>query len=272
LSTTELSAAVHAVGLGKRYDLGVQRRRDTLYDQAAAMFGRRAAPPAEEHPTIWALRDVSFDVLPGHVMAVIGRNGSGKTTLLKILARVTAPTEGSAELRGRVAALLQLGAGFHPELTGRDNILLSGAVLGMSRREIAEVHQQIVEFAEIGRFLDTAVKHYSSGMYVRLAFSVTAHLAAEIMLVDEVLAVGDAAFQEKCRARIRDMVRSGRAVIFVSHTMDAVRDLCDHALVLESGHVQFRGPTEEAIEFYEQEVLRLPAAQRSAPASALITK
>jgi lipopolysaccharide transport system ATP-binding protein len=241
-------------GLGKQYRIGVTRG-GSLYDHIGRTVGRRRGA---DHmpPTIWALKDISFAVPAGRVLGVLGRNGSGKSTLMKILARVTAPTEGEAETRGRVAALLQVGTGFHPELTGRDNIGLSGAILGMRKNEIAAVEEQIIDFSEIKEFLDTPVKHYSSGMYLRLAFSVSAHMAAEIMLIDEVLAVGDAGFQKKCQLRIRELVAQGRAVLFVSHSIGSVRALCDSAIVLDHGQLVFDGATDEATAYYETEILR----------------
>ncbi len=247
--------AVSVRGLGKRYQIGVRPGSGGLYDRIG-----RALPgshDAVERPdtTLWALRDVSFDVPPGNVMGLLGRNGSGKTTLMKILARVTAPTEGTAMVHGRVGALLQVGAGFHPELTGRDNIALSGAVLGMSREEIAAVEDRIVAFAEVDRFLDTPMKFYSSGMFMRLAFSVSAHLPAEVMLVDEVLSVGDAAFQQKCAERIRELVGEGRTILFVSHNIASVRQLCDLGVVLKEGRAMFVGAASEAADHYQHEIL-----------------
>jgi ABC-type polysaccharide/polyol phosphate transport system ATPase subunit len=250
-SALPTDVAVRVEGLAKQYRIGVGRG-GSLYDR----IGRRIGGAHHEPPTIWALQGVTFSVPRGHVLGVLGRNGSGKSTLMKILARVTAPTEGVAETRGRVGALLQVGTGFHPELTGRDNIGLSGAILGMSRREIANVAKEIIDFAEVDDFLDTPVKHYSSGMYMRLAFSVSAHMDAEIMLIDEVLSVGDAAFQKKCQVRIRQLVAEGRTVLFVSHGMASVRALCDSALVLDQGRLVFNGSTDDAATFYEQEVLR----------------
>lgn len=249
---TDENVAVAANGLGKQYDISATPGAGRLYDRLAGLISRAPAP---QRPTIWALRDVSFQVGHGRVLGVIGRNGSGKSTLMKILARVTAPSEGAAMVAGRVGALLQVGTGFHPELTGRDNISLSGAILGMTREEVAAIEDQIVDFAEIGRFLDTPVKHYSSGMYMRLAFSVSAHLAAEVMLVDEVLSVGDADFQKKCKARIRELVADGRTVLFVSHSMNSVQQLCDSTIVLEQGRVVFAGDTREAVRFYTHGVL-----------------
>ena len=199
---------------------------------------------------IWAIKDVSFEVQPGQVLGVIGRNGSGKSTLLKILARITSPTEGHAVLGGRVGALLEVGTGFHPDLSGRENILLSGTMLGMVPREIQRCERAIIEFAEIGDFIDTPVKHYSSGMFMRLAFSVAAHLEAEIMLVDEVLAVGDAAFQEKCKSKIREIARSGRTILFTSHDMEAVSRICGAAIVLDGGRVVYQGTANGAVDRY----------------------
>lgn len=244
---------VHVTGLGKQYRLGVTRA-GSLYDNIGRIVGRRRT--TQERPMIWALKDIGFAVPPGHVLGVMGRNGSGKSTLMKILARVTAPTEGEAETRGRVGALLQVGTGFHPELTGRDNIGLSGAILGMGRSEIAAVEQQIIDFSEVNEFLDTPVKHYSSGMYLRLAFSVSAHMAADVMLIDEVLSVGDAGFQKKCQLRIRELVAQGRTVLFVSHSIASVRALCDSAIVLDHGRLVFEGATDDAAAYYEKEILR----------------
>jgi ABC-type polysaccharide/polyol phosphate transport system ATPase subunit len=205
----------------------------------------------------------SVAIPEGARVGVVGRNGSGKTTLMKILSRVTAPTEGRAIVRGRVGALLQVGTGFHPELSGRDNIGLSGAILGMSQQEIQRYHEAIVEFSEIGDFLDTPVKHYSSGMFSRLAFSVSAHLPSEVLLVDEALSVGDAAFREKSKRRIREVVTAGRTVLFVSHTAETVVELCDSAIVLDAGRLMFWGDTVEAITVYERDILKLPPARRT---------
>ena len=249
------ASAIRVQGLGKQYHIGAVPGRGTLYERIGGVLGQRSRAPADMHPTIWALRDVEFDAPHGQVLGVLGRNGSGKSTLMKILARITAPTEGRAELNGRVGALLEVGTGFHPELTGRENIVLSGAILGMTRRDIARVQDRIIEFSEIGKFLDTPVKHYSSGMFLRLAFSVSIHLDAEILLVDEVLAVGDAAFQLKCQQRIREAVVEGRTVLFVSHSMASVASLCDNAIVLDQGLVRFNGKAEEAVDFYTNQVL-----------------
>jgi lipopolysaccharide transport system ATP-binding protein len=230
--------AVSVSGLGKQYHIG-RARAGSLYDR----IGRRR--PGNGADTIWALRDVTFDVPRGQVFAVLGRNGSG----------VTAPTEGEVRTWGRIATLLQAGAGFHPELTGRDNIGLSGTILGMSRAEVDAVADQIIDFADIPGFLDTPVKHYSTGMHMRLAFSVSAHMDADIMLIDEVLQVGDAAFQKKCQQRIRELVSQGRTVLFISHSMASVRQLCDSAIVLNRGQVVFGGETDAAVDFYEKEIL-----------------
>ena len=245
--------ALRVHDLGKRYALGAQLNAyDTLRDVLASkfsLFGRkRRADDDQTH--IWALRHVSFDVPEGSVLGIIGKNGAGKSTLLKILSRVTEPTEGYAEIRGRVGALLEVGTGFHPELTGRENIYLNGAILGMSRAEIDRKFDEIVAFAEMERFLDTPVKRYSSGMYVRLAFAVAAHLEPEILVVDEVLAVGDAAFQRKSLGRMSDVARGGRTVLFVSHNMSAILNLTKEAIVLEKGRIAFRGPTPEAVDYY----------------------
>jgi homopolymeric O-antigen transport system ATP-binding protein len=246
-------------GLGKSYKIGEREPyralRDVLTDAFTAPArlarGRRRSKPA---PTdrIWALADVSFDVRQGQVLGLIGRNGAGKSTLLKVLSRITEPTTGQVTLRGRVGSLLEVGTGFHPELTGRENIFLNGTILGMRRAEIVRRFDEIVEFAGVARFLDTPVKRYSSGMQVRLAFAVAAHLEPEILLVDEVLAVGDAEFQEKCLGKMRDVTQEGRTIVFVSHNLAAVRSLCSRALLLEQGRLAFDGPTDEAVERYLQ--------------------
>jgi lipopolysaccharide transport system ATP-binding protein len=209
---------------------------------------RRAEKAAEE--TLWALRDISFEVAPGETVGLIGRNGAGKSTLLKVLSRITPPTEGRIEFRGRVGALLEIGTGFHPELTGRENVMLSGAVLGMSKAEIGRKFDDIVEFAGIPKFLDTPVKRYSSGMLVRLGFSVAAHLEPEILLVDEVLAVGDADFQKKCLGRMDELGASGRTVVFVSHSMPSIVRLCDRAILLDHGRVVEDGPAHRVVGRY----------------------
>jgi lipopolysaccharide transport system ATP-binding protein len=241
-------------GLGKRYSLassGSRATYRTLRESVASVV--RWKPSAKSHRTeeqFWALRDVSFTVGIGDVVGVIGRNGAGKSTLLKILSRITEPTEGRATVSGRVGSLLEVGTGFHPELTGRENIYLNGAILGMRRAEIARKFDEIVAFAETASFLDTPVKHYSSGMYMRLAFAVAAHLEPDILIVDEVLAVGDAAFQRKCLGKMSEVAKQGRTVLFVSHNMGAVRTLCTRAIVLGGGTVQLDTEPEKAISHY----------------------
>jgi lipopolysaccharide transport system ATP-binding protein len=238
-------------GLSKRYRIWTHSRPQSLSDRVAIAFHRtrkRTVEPLREE--IWALRDVSFDVRRGEVLGVIGPNGAGKSTLLSILAQITDPTEGGADLHGRVSSLLEVGTGFHPELSGRDNVFLNGAVLGMSRTETAAKFDEIVEFSGVREFLDMPVKRYSTGMYVRLAFSVAAHLDPEILLLDEVFAVGDRAFQEKCLERITEMTRTGRTVLFVSHDVSSVARLCDHAIVLNEGRLVFNGPVDDAISRY----------------------
>jgi lipopolysaccharide transport system ATP-binding protein len=246
-------------GLSKSYRIGEREPykalRDVVADGLTAplrLAKRRRRPKAEPTNRIWALADVSFDVRQGEVLGLIGRNGAGKSTLLKILSRITEPTEGQVTLRGRVGSLLEVGTGFHPELTGRENIFLNGTILGMRRAEILRRFDEIVEFAGVGRFLDTPVKRYSSGMQVRLAFAVAAHLEPEILLVDEVLAVGDAEFQEKCLGKMRDVTREGRTVVFVSHNLAAVRSLCSRALLLDQGRLVFDGQTDVAVGRYLQ--------------------
>ncbi|NPV57090.1 MAG: ABC transporter ATP-binding protein [Anaerolineae bacterium] len=243
--------------LGKQYRIGAPvTQYMTLRDQMSdglARFGRRASHKdgvkAQDH-YIWALKDVSFEVKQGEVLGVIGRNGAGKSTLLKVLSRVTEPTEGYAEIRGRVGALLEVGTGFHPELTGRENILLNGAILGMKRSEIESKFDEIVAFSEVEKFIDTPVKRYSSGMYLRLAFAVAAHLEPEILVVDEVLAVGDAEFQRKCLGKMSDVAQAGRTVLFVSHNMSAILRLTSEALVLDHGNLVMRAPSAQAVDYY----------------------
>lgn len=252
---------IHAEGLGKRYRIGRRQRYKALRDVLAealsaplrlAFIGRHRVDTTDpRHKFVWALRDVSFDVTQGEAIGVIGRNGSGKTTLLRILSRITEPTEGLSRVRGRVGPLLEVGTGFHPELTGRENIYLNGAILGMRKRELDRKLDEIVAFAEVDKFLDTPIKFYSSGMYVRLAFAVAAHLEPEILLVDEVLAVGDAAFQKKCLGRMGEVGRHGRTVMFVSHQMNAVRRLCTRVLWLESGRVKMFDSTTRVLSAYE---------------------
>jgi len=255
VTVAQAPPAVRVLGLGKRYQIGAPPGGSTVYERIGSALGQRSRAPSDPHPTIWALKDVSFDVPRGEVLGILGRNGSGKSTLMKILARITAPTEGTVEAYGRVGALLEVGTGFHPELTGRENIALSGAILGMSREDIDAVQDRIIDFSEIGRFLDTPVKYYSSGMFTRLAFSVSIYLDAEILLIDEVLAVGDAAFQVKCQERIREAVGEGRTVLFISHSMAAVTSLCDSAIVLDQGVLRFAGATSDAVDLYTQQIL-----------------
>ena len=228
---------IEAVGVSKEYRLGGTWGYLSLRDELARRFTRAGRLAQQQQEQFWALKDVGFVVQPGEAVAIVGRNGAGKSTLLKVLSQITPPTSGYIHMRGRVASLLEVGTGFHPELTGRENIFLNGAILGMSRREIAEKFDAIVEFAEIARFLDTPVKRYSSGMYVRLAFAVAAHLEPEILVVDEVLAVGDAAFQRKCLGKMGDVAKGGRTVLFVSHNMAAVKTLCQRAIHLSQGQV-----------------------------------
>jgi lipopolysaccharide transport system ATP-binding protein len=252
------TAVIRAEGLGKRYRRGMAQTRGTLRD-ALTNFAR--APLAvlrrPKQEVFWALKDVSLEVREGEVLGLIGRNGAGKTTLLKILSRITRPTTGWAEIRGRVRSLLEVGTGFHAELSGRENAYLSGSILGMSRREIDRKFDEIVAFAEIDKFIDTPVKHYSSGMYVRLAFAVAAHLEPEILLVDEVLAVGDIAFQKKCLGKMGDVAREGRTIILVSHNMAAINALCSRCVILNVGGVEFDGPTDKAAARYYAESLNI---------------
>jgi lipopolysaccharide transport system ATP-binding protein len=245
--------AVTARGLAKKYRIGVRsdpygRLTESLWDAFTAPFrgGRRS----DRSSDFWALRDVSFDIPRGSAVGVIGRNGAGKSTLLKILSRITEPTSGRAELHGRVGSLLEVGTGFHNELTGRDNIFLSGAILGMRRAEITRRFDEIVDFADIGPFIDTPVKRYSSGMKVRLGFAVAAFLEPEILLIDEVLAVGDAEFQKKCLGKMEDVTHQGRTVLFVSHSMPAILRLCDRAIMLDHGRTVIDGPTHDVVRQY----------------------
>jgi lipopolysaccharide transport system ATP-binding protein len=248
-------------GIGKRYVIGRNRAHRTLREslsEAATVPLRIARGAMRQNQArnesgrdqVWALRDVSFDVNPGEVLGIIGRNGAGKSTLLKILSRITDPTEGRAELDGRVGSLLEAGTGFHPELTGRENLYLSGTILGMRRAEIARKFDEIVAFAEVDKFLDTPVKHYSSGMYVRLAFAVAAHLEPEILVVDEVLAVGDAAFQKKCLGKMSEVAEGGRTVLFVSHNMPSINRLCKRCVLLDGGRIMVDADTQTATAQY----------------------
>jgi lipopolysaccharide transport system ATP-binding protein len=258
-----MTTAINVENLGKRYRIGAAQTkfkygmlRDVIVDTATAPIRWARAltnkqPLLEEQPNyIWALNDVSFDVEEGKVLGIVGRNGAGKSTLLKVLSRVTEPTRGTVTVRGRVGSLLEVGTGFHPELTGRENIYLNGAILGMKRAEIESKFDEIVAFSEVEQFIDTPVKRYSSGMYLRLAFAVAAHLEPEILVVDEVLAVGDAEFQKKCLGKMGDVAQQGRTVLFVSHNMSAILRLTEEAIVLDKGHLIMRGPTQQAVDFY----------------------
>jgi lipopolysaccharide transport system ATP-binding protein len=272
---------IEVKGLSKRYKLGVFNAK-TLREEAEAFLSRfsrkkgegirekaersgsslsslrsPSSAPADE---FWALRDVSFDVQPGEVIGVIGRNGAGKSTLLKILSRITEPTSGEARIRGRVASLLEVGTGFHPELSGRENIFLNGAILGMTKAEIRSKFDEIVAFAEIEKFIDTPVKRYSSGMYVRLAFAVAAHLEPEILIVDEVLAVGDLAFQAKCLAHLSKMKKSGTTIMIVSHNMQVISDSCARVILMSEGSILKDGVPEDVIPLYREALLSLPAS------------
>jgi len=262
-----MSYVIRAQNVGKKYLITHQQREryQALRDSLAAVFknmlnwvsGRRGVNRlrhANREP-FWALKGVEFEISRGERVGIIGRNGAGKSTLLKVLSRITEPTTGRVAIRGKVASLLEVGTGFHPELTGRENIFLNGAILGMTKDEIRRKFDDIVAFSEIEKFLDTPVKRYSSGMYVRLAFAVAAHLEPEILIVDEVLAVGDAAFQKKCLGRMGEVSREGRTVLFVSHNMSAVRQLCDRAMVIDGGNKVFDGEVGAAISFYQEQLL-----------------
>ena len=263
--------------LSKKYIISHERRvryatlRDTLVGSLTSL-GRRAlqafdssAPPSEQltHEELWALRDISFEVKQSERLGIIGRNGAGKSTLLKILSRITDPTRGRVTIRGRVASLLEVGTGFHPELTGRENIFLNGAILGMSKSEIRQKFDEIVVFSEMEKFLDTPLKRYSSGMQVRLAFAVAAHLDPEILVVDEVLAVGDFPFQRKCLGKMQDVARGGRTVLFVSHDMGAINTLCEKALLLHDGSIVMMGSTREVVTHYLDGAVKLYSPIRS---------
>jgi homopolymeric O-antigen transport system ATP-binding protein len=266
--------SIYAQGLSKRYHIGkLQQKQDTLLNQigasaraylhqSARLLRSRSTAQAGEDEIIWALENVSFEVKQGEVVGIIGRNGAGKSTLLKILSRITEPTEGFADVYGRVGSLLEVGTGFHPELTGRENIYLNGAILGMRKAEIERKFDEIVEFSGIGKFIDTPVKQYSSGMYVRLAFAVAAHLEPEILMVDEVLAVGDLAFQKKCLGKMGDVTKQGRTVLFVSHNMAAIKSLCNRAIWLSEGKVLTYGDADEVVTNYKNEILGELSDQR----------
>jgi len=250
--------ALKVENISKRYRIGLAKDRpDTLRDllmsgveRVRHMFTPKKSGRYESPSHIWALKNVSFEVERGQVLGIVGRNGAGKSTLLKILSRVTDPTEGRGEIHGRVGSLLEVGTGFHPELSGRENIYLNGAILGMRREEIDRKFDEIVAFSEVGKFIDTPVKRFSSGMYLRLAFAVAAHLEPEILVVDEVLAVGDAEFQRKCLGKMNDVAQEGRTVLFVSHNMSAILRLTQETIVLDNGQIVMRAPTPEAVDHY----------------------
>jgi lipopolysaccharide transport system ATP-binding protein len=250
-----MTRAIAASALSKRYVIShvTGPAYLTLTDSIAGTlrsFGRRAPDAAPQKEEFWALRDVGFEVRVGERLGVIGRNGAGKSTLLKVLSRITEPTTGRVEIRGRVASLLEVGTGFHPELTGRENIFLNGVILGMTRAEVRRKFDEIVAFAEVDKFLDTPVKRFSTGMYLRLAFAVAAHLDPDVLIVDEVLAVGDAAFQKKCLGKLEEVGRSGRTVLFVSHNMGAIDAVCDTAILLEAGRIVARGNAKDVTSQY----------------------
>jgi len=254
--------AIWVERLGKRYRIGRRKTYLTLRDALArswksafGLFGGKTKLETQSaNNYIWALKDVSFEVKQGEVVGIIGRNGAGKSTLLKILSRITKPTEGYAEIHGRVGSLLEVGTGFHPELTGRENIHLNGAILGMKKKEIDKKFDEIVAFAEVEKFIDTPVKYYSSGMYMRLAFAVAAHLESEVLLVDEVLAVGDAAFQKKCLGKMGDVAKEGRTVLFVSHNMRAIQALCPWGMLLDNSQISRVGPIQEVVNTYMSDI------------------
>ena len=251
------NVVIHGEGLSKSYHRGALQQSTLLRDHLSRVLKSPLSVfrrPKDE--TFWALKDVSLEVREGEVLGLIGRNGAGKTTLLKILSRITRPTTGWAEIHGRVGSLLEVGTGFHPELTGRENTFLSGAILGMSKREIASKFEEIVAFAELEKFIDTPVKHYSSGMFVRLAFAVAAHLEPEILLVDEVLAVGDINFQKKCLGKMGDVARAGRTVVLVSHQLNQIRRLCHRVAWIDGGQVRQNGNTHEVVSAYESAMAR----------------
>ena len=257
--------AIRAASIGKQYRIGTKRQvflGDALANAFISPLSRlrstlRGEPASISNNTIWALKDISFEIKQGEAIGIIGRNGSGKSTLLKILSRITDPTAGFADIHGRVASLLEVGTGFNLTLTGRENIYLSGAILGMKKAELDRKFDEIVAFSEVEKFIDTPVRHYSSGMYLRLAFAVAAHLEPEILLIDEVLAVGDSGFQKKCLGRMEEVAKKGRTVLFVSHNMAAIQSLCSSAIVLQEGRLVFKGTTEQAITKYLASVEQL---------------
>lgn len=246
IKTSSDHIAIRVSGLSKRYLIGGEKK-GTLTETLAGMIGAKN----NRKEVFWALQDINFEVKKGEVIGIIGKNGAGKSTLLKILSRITQPTAGKVEINGRVASLLEVGTGFHPELTGRENIYLNGTILGMSRQEVKDKFEEIVEFSGVQKFIDTPVKHYSSGMYVRLAFAVAAHLEPEILIIDEVLAVGDVEFQKKCLGKMKEVAGEGRTVLFVSHNMAAVKSLCERAILLEKGKVVLSGSTSDCVARYQ---------------------
>ena len=261
---------ISAQRLGKRYrrGLGSERHnsiRDALAAGVSALIARSSIPESEQRGTFWALQDASFDIARGENVGIIGLNGAGKSTLLKILSRITTPTVGNARVTGRLGALLEVGTGFHSELTGRENTFLYGAILGMSRAEVARKFDAIVDFSEIGDFIDTPVKRYSSGMYVRLAFAVAAHLDPDILLLDEVLAVGDVTFQRKCMDFARQFERKGSTILFVSHNMFSIKTMCQRVIYLKQGRIVFDGPTDEGLRLYESDSKLGPTPWFNAP-------
>jgi lipopolysaccharide transport system ATP-binding protein len=247
--------AIRVVDLGKRFEMAAGPSQGHLRDRIGNAMRREKPEDGTTSPTTWALRHIDLEVPQGQIFGVIGRNGSGKTTLLSVLAKVTTPTEGKAFIRGRVVPLLAVGTGFHPQLTGRDNIALSGAIQGMSEAEMDARVGDIIDFSEVGDYIDQPVKIYSSGMYARLAYSVAAFMPAEIMLIDEVLSVGDANFSEKSGAHMKESLKDGRTVVYVGHGIDIVRELCTNALVLDEGRVAFSGTADDAASYYEEEVV-----------------
>lgn len=257
------NTVIRVEGISKRYRIGEREMYPTLREGITrsitrlfrTSFAERETSHSEDHGSVlWALKDISFEVNQGEVLGVIGRNGAGKSTLFKILSRVVRPTSGFAEIQGRVGSLLEVGTGFHPELTGRENVFLNGAVLGMKRAEIIKRFDEIVAFSEIEQFLDTPVKHYSSGMYVRLAFSIAAHMDAEILIIDEALSVGDAPFQNKCIRKMRSLIQQGNTVLFVSHDMGSIQKLCSRSLLLNKGVLMLDDSVENVIRYYSESI------------------
>ena len=263
---------VKVEGISKRFRIQPRESPSVRYATLRESLVKAARRPFERNhgngtgnATLWALKDATFEVMPGEVMGIVGPNGAGKSTLLKILSRIIEPTSGRVELYGRVASLLEVGTGFHPDLSGRENVYLNGAILGMKRREIESKFDEIVAFAEVEKFIDTAVKHYSSGMYLRLAFAVTAHLDPEVLIVDEVLAVGDANFQRKCLKKMDDVTRNGRTVLLVTHSLGMVNQLCQRALLLNGGRIEKNGTAQEVVDYYDAMCNAQPIAVEDQP-------